>query len=49
MARILVVGATGGIGGALARTLVGRGDAVLLAARGEERLAALGASLGQPW
>lgn len=41
----LLIGGTGGIGAALARKLVQRGDQVFLAARGEERLAALGAEL----
>jgi NAD(P)-dependent dehydrogenase (short-subunit alcohol dehydrogenase family) len=49
MAKVLLVGATGGIGSALARRLVDRGDDVLLAARDEARLATLGETLGQPW
>ena len=46
---VLVLGATGGIGAALARTLVANGPRVFLSARGEERLAALGAELGAPF
>ena len=49
MARMLVVGATGGIGSALCRALVARGDEVLLAARGEGRLVELAQALRQPW
>jgi uncharacterized protein len=45
-ARALVTGATGGIGGAVARALHGRGAHVLLTARREERLEELRASLG---
>jgi NAD(P)-dependent dehydrogenase (short-subunit alcohol dehydrogenase family) len=46
---VLVLGATGGIGAALARKLVAHGTRVFLSARGEERLAALGAELGAPF
>ncbi len=46
---VLVLGATGGIGSALARTLVARGTRVFLSARGEERLAALAGELGAPF
>ncbi|NCW44163.1 MAG: SDR family oxidoreductase [Gemmatimonadaceae bacterium] len=46
---VLVLGATGGIGAALARTLVARGTRVFLSARGEERLAALAGELGAPY
>jgi len=46
---VLVLGATGGIGAALARTLVANGTRVFLSARSEERLAALGAELGAPF
>jgi 3-oxoacyl-[acyl-carrier protein] reductase len=46
---VLVLGATGGIGAALARKLVANGIRVFLSARGEERLAALGAELGAPF
>lgn len=43
---VLVFGATGGIGGALARRLVTSGHAVHLAGRDQARLAALAAELG---
>jgi uncharacterized protein len=45
-ARALVTGATGGIGGAVARTLHGRGAHVLLTGRREALLEELRASLG---
>jgi short-subunit dehydrogenase len=45
-ARALVTGATGGIGGAIARALHGRGAHVVLTARREELLEELLASLG---
>ena len=47
--RIVVVGATGGIGGALARRLAARGAAPFLVGRNEAKLAALGAETGAPW
>ncbi|MCS6853755.1 MAG: SDR family oxidoreductase [Elioraea sp.] len=47
-ARVLVFGATGGIGGALARRLVREGRAVHLSGRDPDRLAALAAELGAP-
>lgn len=43
---ILILGAAGGIGSALARLLTGRGTPVVLAGRSEAPLAALGRSLG---
>lgn len=45
----LVIGAGGGIGGALARQLTERGDTVVLAGRSPEPLASLASELGQPW
>ena len=44
----VVLGATGGIGSALARRVVARGGRVVLAARDEERLAALSGELDAP-
>jgi NAD(P)-dependent dehydrogenase (short-subunit alcohol dehydrogenase family) len=44
---ILVTGGTGGIGAALARILVDRGDRVVLFARDEERLRAVASGLGE--
>ncbi|WP_237216438.1 SDR family NAD(P)-dependent oxidoreductase [Falsiroseomonas oryziterrae] len=46
MARVLVVGATGGIGGALARRLAVRGAEPFLVARDVARLQALAGELG---
>jgi len=45
-ARALVTGATGGIGGAIARALHARGATVILSGRREELLEELRASLG---
>ena len=45
----MVFGATGGIGSALARRLKARGVEPFLVARGEAKLAELGAALGAPW
>lgn len=46
--RVLVIGATGGVGAAVTRTLVAAGDQVFLAARDAEKLAALGGELSMP-
>ena len=46
-ARVLLTGATGGIGGAIARALHERGAHVLLSGRREEQLAALAEELGK--
>jgi len=45
----VVLGATGGIGSALARRVAARGGRLVLAARDEERLAALSGELDAPW
>lgn len=49
MNRIAVLGATGGVGGAIARRLVSEGRSVLLVGRDSERLAPLAAELSQPF
>ncbi len=49
MAVQLVIGAGGGIGGALARLLADRGDTVVLAGRTAAPVEALADELGQPW
>jgi NAD(P)-dependent dehydrogenase (short-subunit alcohol dehydrogenase family) len=49
MARVMVFGATGGIGEALARRLAARGVEPFLVARDAARLAALGEELHAPW
>ncbi len=46
MANFVILGGSGGVGSALARMLVGRGDQVLLAGRNEAKLAQIGADLG---
>jgi NAD(P)-dependent dehydrogenase (short-subunit alcohol dehydrogenase family) len=46
---VLIFGATGGIGAALARRLVAAGTPVFLSARGEERLATLATELDAPY
>lgn len=46
--RIVVIGATGGVGSALARRLAGRGDEPFLIGRDAARLAALAGELGAP-
>jgi 3-oxoacyl-[acyl-carrier protein] reductase len=48
MGRVAILGSTGGIGSALARMLVGRGDHVLLLGRSRVKLTLLGEELGQP-
>lgn len=48
MASFVVLGATGTVGGALARRLVTGGHRVLLAGRDESRLAEIGGGLDQP-
>lgn len=45
----VVLGATGGIGSALCRRIVGRGGRVVLAARDEQRLEALASELDMPY
>jgi NAD(P)-dependent dehydrogenase (short-subunit alcohol dehydrogenase family) len=47
--RYVIVGATGGIGGALARRIVARGAEPFLVARDGGKLEALGTELGAPW
>ncbi len=47
--RILLYGATGGIGAALARRLVAGGATVYLVARDTEKLSRLGDELSMPW
>ncbi len=48
MANYVVLGAYGGVGAALARSLAGKGDRVLLAGRDAARLSALAAELQAP-
>ena len=47
-ARVLVLGATGGLGGAITRRLVEAGADVWLSSRSTDRLEALAAELGSP-
>lgn len=47
--RVLVIGATGGIGSALVRRLVASGGKVFLAGRDATRLETLATELGMPW
>jgi NAD(P)-dependent dehydrogenase (short-subunit alcohol dehydrogenase family) len=49
VAPILVFGATGGVGSALARRLAATGTPLFLTARSAERLAALGSELNAPY
>ncbi len=49
MSRMVVLGATGGIGSAFSRRWVANGGQVVLAARGEERLRALSTELDMPF
>lgn len=49
MDRIAVLGATGGVGRAIASRLVTRGRGVLLVGRNSEKLRQLAAELGQPF
>jgi NAD(P)-dependent dehydrogenase (short-subunit alcohol dehydrogenase family) len=46
--RVLIIGGTGGIGGATARSIVASGGRVFLAGRNADRLSALGAEIGMP-
>jgi len=46
--RVLVIGATGGVGAAVARAIVAGGGAAFLAARDPGNLASLGDELGMP-
>lgn len=48
MGRMVIVGGSGGIGGALARRLRDRGDSVILAGRDEQGLEELGRSIEAP-
>ncbi len=47
--RVLVIGATGGVGSAVTRAIVAGGGHVFLAARDTERLATLGGELAMPY
>ncbi len=48
MANFVILGAYGGVGAALSRTLAARGDQVLLAGRNAEKLGLLAGELGAP-
>jgi NAD(P)-dependent dehydrogenase (short-subunit alcohol dehydrogenase family) len=46
--RVLVIGATGGVGSAVSRGIVAGGGQAFLAARSQEKLAALGGEIAMP-
>ncbi len=48
-APVLIFGATGGVGEVLSRRLATTGTSVVLAARSQDRLAALGNDIDAPW
>jgi 3-oxoacyl-[acyl-carrier protein] reductase len=49
MQRVFILGGSGGIGTAVARSLVARGHRVFLAGRNATGVSALAAELGMPW